>query len=98
MWVTDPAVADARKHVAWRDFHCDCGKVGLFFARSERVPGGFKTRAFTLHRTSDGYSSERLAIGFGDTVLQSLQDAYNNSGRSIADTSLFGLALEDMFG
>lgn len=80
MWRLDPQITEARRHVGWESFHRVCGRSGLFFDHPTKDGKGWKVDAFTLAARVPTL----LATGKGKTVASAVEDAYRQSGRSVA--------------
>jgi hypothetical protein len=80
-WKDDPEVEALRKTEAWKQFHAEAGKRGLYF---DNIKHGQAT-AFTLQRTPmGGWQAIHLADGKGRASLAALEGAYRASGRTDA--------------
>lgn len=90
MWKVDPDIEAARKLPGWMEFHRQCGKVGLYFDIPSRSGnrGPFTVVAFTLKRNGvDGYNSYEIARASGRHLIQTMQQAHDQSGRATDETA-----------
>ena len=87
MWKRDPNVEEARQHPSWVAFHRACGENNLFFDHMEweggKRNGAYHCDAYTTSPSkAGGRNSHHIVTGKGKTVIESVIDAYQKSGRT----------------